>query len=129
MYKPIVQYEIWILLFFSTLFVSLLFINTLVSVIGAEYSNLWENKDRYGLMETTQLYADHMDTCPPKIPSGTCVYIVSQTTETTFEDKVEDFQAQTQIQIGELQETVDKIENKMNQILEKLDEQDRKSVV
>jgi len=79
------------MLFLSTMLVSLLFINTLVSVIGANYGDLWENKERYGLRETASLYADHMDTCRPKIPHGTCVYIVSKTSEATFEEKVEDF--------------------------------------
>lgn len=36
-YNPVIQFEIWTLLFFATLFVSLLFINTLVTVIGAKY--------------------------------------------------------------------------------------------
>jgi hypothetical protein len=61
MYNPWIQLEIWTLMFFATLFVTMLFINTLISVIGAEYSDLWDNKIRYGLMETARLYADHCD--------------------------------------------------------------------
>ena len=69
----------------------MLFINTLVTVIGAEYEDYWENKIRYGMMETARLYADHMDFCKPRVPEGIYIYVVTAPPEDSFEDTVKGF--------------------------------------
>jgi hypothetical protein len=68
----------WLLfmLIVSTVLSQMLFFNTLVSVIGSEYSKLWEKRTRWGFVSQTQLLSNHgmLGTC--EIPEEPYVYII-----------------------------------------------------
>jgi hypothetical protein len=107
------QYNYWsqilicLLFFFASIFLNVLFFNTLITVIGQEYSDHWDNKMRYGLLETARLFADHMDYCSPRIPDGPYLYVVSPATETSFEDQSTDFQSTMLAQVQEFKAAQD----------------------
>jgi hypothetical protein len=115
LYDPWIQIEIWVLLFFATLFVSMLFINTLVTVIGAVYEELWEDRIRYGMMESARLFADHLDFCTPKIPAGPYIYVVTSSTEKEFEDKIGDFNGEMKKKMSNISESIERNEKKMEE--------------
>ena len=64
------------LFFGATLPTNVVFFNTLVSVIGSEYSKLWEKRTRWGFVSQTQLLSNHgmLGTC--EIPEEPYVYII-----------------------------------------------------
>jgi hypothetical protein len=69
------------------------FFSTLVTVIGSEYSAHWQDKRRYGMLETARLYADYMDMgyVHIRVPDEPFVYVATLTSEKQLEDKVEEF--------------------------------------
>jgi hypothetical protein len=75
-YSYSTQWTLWALFFFGTLITNVVFFNTLVSVIGAKYEELWENRIRWGYMKQMQILGEYSIIRKPQLPVQQYVYIV-----------------------------------------------------
>jgi hypothetical protein len=65
------------------MFTNVVFFNTLVAVIGEAYTNLWQYKERFAMLQRTRIFGDYITLLNPKLPQGQVLYFVQPIKEET----------------------------------------------
>lgn len=69
---------VWIYFILATLFTNINFLNLLIAIISDTYARITEAKQRYALMQRTEIYADFINVVKmnPKMTNNRYLYIV-----------------------------------------------------
>ena len=51
---------VWIFFLFSTFLTQITFLNMMIAIMGDTFSKVMQNKNRFALIEKTQIYADYI---------------------------------------------------------------------
>ena len=70
------QITLWCIFIGATFLTNVVFFNTLVSVIGENYGELWNLRHRYGTVQQTKLMGDYIYQLAPKLPKERFLYVL-----------------------------------------------------